>query len=242
VYLNFLCDVKINYYSISFVENKYQIYYKMEDNYRHQGLRKKLVEGLSKKGICDQRILDVINKIPRHLFMDNAFLGFAYQDKAFPIGYNQTISQPFTVAFQTQLLDIKPYEKVLEIGTGSGYQAAVLSALDVDLVTIERQKGLYQKVKSFLPELGYKCRCIYGDGYKGFPQFAPYDKIIITCGAPSIPNDLVMQLKIGGLMVAPIGEGDVQVMHLIEKISDTEQKITKHGNFSFVPMLNDKNM
>lgn len=242
MYLNFLSAVKINYYSISFVEKKYQIYSSMEDNYRHQGLRKKLVEKLSKKGISDKRVLDVLNTIPRHLFMDNAFLDFAYQDKAFPIGYNQTISQPFTVAFQTQLLNIQPYEKVLEIGTGSGYQAAVLVSLDVDLITIERQKGLYQKTKSFLPKLGYKCMCIYGDGYKGFLQFAPYDKIIITCGAPCIPNDLIKQLKVGGLMVAPIGKGDVQVMNLIEKVSDTQQKITTHGKFSFVPMLDDKNI
>jgi protein-L-isoaspartate(D-aspartate) O-methyltransferase len=182
-----------------------------------------------------------MNKIPRHLFMDNAFVNFSYQDKAFPIGAGQTISQPYTVAFQSQLLEIKPYEKILEVGTGSGYQAAVLSILDAEVFTIERQRELFLKTKNFLPTLGYNCMFVYGDGYKGMPKFAPFDKIIITCGAPFIPEDLVAQLKVGGRMVAPIGDGDVQVMHLIEKISETETRVTTHGKFSFVPMLNDKN-
>lgn len=212
----------------------------MEDTFRHKGLRKQLISNLSKKGIYDQRVLDVMNNIPRHLFMDTAFVNFAYQDKAFPIGDGQTISQPFTVAFQTQLLDVKKHERILEIGTGSGYQAAVLNSLDAEVITIERQKNLYKKVKSFLPELGYKCMFIYGDGYKGLKQFAPYDKIIITCGAPEIPANLINQLRVGGLMVAPIGTGDIQVMHLIKKISEKETDVTTHGNFSFVPMLNEK--
>jgi protein-L-isoaspartate(D-aspartate) O-methyltransferase len=213
----------------------------MEDSFRHQGLRKKLIESLSEKGIHNTLVLDAMNRIPRHLFMDNAFVNFAYQDKAFPIGSGQTISQPYTVAFQTQLLEIKPYEKILEVGTGSGYQAAVLSLLDSEVFTVERQRELFLKTKKFLPELGYNCNFVYGDGYKGLPKFAPFDKIIITCGAPFIPKDLVAQLKIGGRMVAPIGDGNVQVMHLIEKITETETRITTHGEFSFVPMLNDKN-
>ena len=213
----------------------------MVDSFRHQGLRKQLMEHLANKGISNLEVLNAMNKIPRHLFMDNAFVNFAYQDKAFPIGAGQTISQPYTVAFQSQLLQLKPYEKVLEVGTGSGYQAAVLTLLEADVYTIERQRELFLKTKKFLPSLGYNCMFVYGDGYKGMPNFAPFDKIIITCGAPFIPEDLVAQLKVGGRMVAPIGDGDVQVMHLIEKISDTETRVTTHGEFSFVPMLNDKN-
>ena len=213
----------------------------MVDSFRHQGLRKKLIENLASKGISNSNVLNAMNKIPRHLFMDNAFVNFSYQDKAFPIGAGQTISQPYTVAFQSQLLEIKPYEKVLEVGTGSGYQAAVLSLLDAEVFTIERQRELFLKTKKFLPSLGYNCMFVYGDGYKGMPNFAPFDKIIITCGAPFIPKDLVSQLKVGGRMVAPIGDGDTQVMHLIEKISETETRLTTHGEFSFVPMLNNKN-
>ena len=213
----------------------------MEDSFRHKGLRKKLVEHLASKGISSLGVLNAMNKVPRHLFIDNAFVNFSYQDKAFPIGAGQTISQPYTVAFQSQLLEIKPYEKVLEVGTGSGYQAAVLSLLDAEVFTIERQRELFLKTKKFLPSLGYNCMFVYGDGYKGMPNFAPFDKIIITCGAPFIPKDLVSQLKVGGRMVAPIGDGDTQVMHLIEKISETETRLTTHGEFSFVPMLNNKN-
>ena len=213
----------------------------MVDSFRHQGMRKQLVEELKGKGIKDQNVLDAINKIPRHQFLDTAFVNFAYQDKAFPIGSGQTISQPFTVAIQSELLGLNPYEKVLEVGTGSGYQAAVLSLLNAEVFTIERQKELFIKTKEFLPQLGYNCMFFYGDGYKGLPKLAPFDKIIITCGAPFIPDELLAQLKVGGRMVAPIGNGDVQIMHLIEKISETETKITTHGNFSFVPMLNDKN-
>ena len=212
----------------------------MKDTFRHKGLRQILVDKIRKKGISDESVLRMINEIPRHLFLDNAFVQFAYQDKPFPIGSGQTISQPYTVAFQTQLLELNPYEKVLEVGTGSGYQAAVLIGMEANVYTIERQKELFQKTKEFLPELGYNCNFYYGDGYKGLEQFAPFDKIIVTCGAPAIPEDLIKQLKVGGRMVAPIGEGDVQVMKLIEKISETETKITTHGKFSFVPMLNDK--
>ena len=213
----------------------------MKDTFRHKGLRQILVDKIRKKGISDESVLSVINQIPRHLFMDNAFEQFAYQDKPFPIGSGQTISQPYTVAFQTQLLDLNPYDKVLEIGTGSGYQAAVLIGMEANVYTIERQKELFQKTREFLPGLGYNCNFYYGDGYKGLDQFSPFDKIIVTCGAPSLPQGLISQLKIGGKMVAPIGKGDVQVMHLIEKKSQTEIKISTHGEFSFVPMLNDKN-
>ena len=212
----------------------------MKDTFRHKGLRQILVDKIRKKGITDESALRMINEIPRHLFLDNAFVQFAYQDKPFPIGSGQTISQPYTVAFQTQLLELNPYEKVLEVGTGSGYQAAVLIGMEANVYTIERQKELFQKTKEFLPELGYNCNFYYGDGYKGLEQFAPFDKIIVTCGAPTIPEDLIKQLKVGGRMVAPIGKGDVQVMNLVEKISETETKITTHGEFSFVPMLNDK--
>ena len=213
----------------------------MKDTFRHKGLRQILVDKIRKKGITDESALRMINEIPRHLFLDNAFVQFAYQDKPFPIGSGQTISQPYTVAFQTQLLELNPYEKVLEVGTGSGYQAAVLIGMEANVYTIERQKELFQKTKEFLPELGYNCNFYYGDGYKGLEQFAPFDKIIVTCGAPTIPEDLIKQLKVGGRMVAPIGKGDVQVMNLIEKISETDNKITTHGRFSFVPMVNNKN-
>ena len=212
----------------------------MKDTFRHKGLRQILVDKIRKKGISDESVLRMINEIPRHLFLDNAFVQFAYQDKPFPIGSGQTISQPYTVAFQTQLLELNPYEKVLEVGTGSGYQAAVLIGMEANVYTIERQKELFQKTKEFLPELGYNCNFYYGDGYKGLEQFAPFDKIIVTCGAPAIPEDLIQQLKIGGRMVAPIGKDNVQVMNLIEKTSETETKITTHGEFSFVTMLNDK--
>jgi len=213
----------------------------MQDTFKHQGLRKKLVETISKKGIKQQKVLAAIGKIPRHLFMDNAFISFAYQDNAFPIGAGQTISQPFTVAVQTELLDVKPYEKILEIGTGSGYQAAVLAGLEASVFTIERQRELYQKTKEFLPKIGYKCQFFYGDGYKGLPTLAPFDKIIITCGAPKIPTTLINQLKIGGKLVAPVGIGDIQEMQLLEKLSEKENKVTTHGKFSFVPMLSNKN-
>jgi protein-L-isoaspartate(D-aspartate) O-methyltransferase len=213
----------------------------MQDTFKHQGLRRKLVEIIREKGIKDEKVLNAVGKIPRHLFMDNAFVHFAYEDKAFPIGSEQTISQPYTVAFQTQLLDIRPYEKVLEIGTGSGYQAAVLVALEASVFTIERQRELFQKTKDFLPKIGYKCQFYYGDGYKGLPKFAPFDKIIVTCGASEIPIELINQLKIGGKLVAPIGSGDIQEMQLLEKVTEKENKVTTHGKFSFVPMLSNKN-
>lgn len=212
----------------------------MNDNFRHQGLRLNLVELLRNKGIANDKVLMAISKIPRHLFLDKAFLDFAYQDKAFPIAAGQTISHPYTVAYQTELLEVKPHEKVLEVGTGSGYQTALLLELKAQVFTIERQKELYQKTKSFLPKLGYHCMFFYGDGYKGLTNFAPFDKIIVTAGAPFVPEDLVKQLKVGGRMVIPVGDSDKQKMILITKKSedDIEQKLL--GDFSFVPLLPKK--
>ena len=199
------------------------------------------MQTLVQKGIKDKHVLDAILKIPRHLFLDNAFVEFAYQDKAFPIGSGQTISQPYTVAFQTELLAIKKTDKVLEIGTGSGYQAAVLFEMGVKLFSIERQRKLFQKAKIVLPGLGYRPKLFYGDGFKGLPSFAPFDKIIITAGAPEAPKDLFDQLKPGGIMVIPIDSGDQQVMYRFIKSEDGAE-ITKeeHGMFQFVPMLKDK--
>ncbi|MBC8464493.1 MAG: protein-L-isoaspartate(D-aspartate) O-methyltransferase [Bacteroidetes bacterium] len=212
----------------------------MVDNFRHKGLRQQLVQEVYDKGIRDKKVLEAIAEIPRHLFMDKAFLEFAYQDKAFPIGCGQTISQPYTVAFQTELLQLKPHEKVLEVGTGSGYQAAVLIKLKAQVFTIERQKDLYAKTKDFLPKIGYPAMFVYGDGYKGLSKMAPFDKIIVTCGAPYIPQDLLSQLKVGGRLVIPVGEGEVQQMTLIVRTSEKDFEKTVFGDFSFVPMLPKK--
>ncbi len=211
----------------------------MLDTYKHKGLRKQLVGVVREKGIKDENILAAIEKIPRHFFLDSSFTEFAYQDKAFPIGNGQTISQPYTVAFQSELLKIKKNEKVLEVGTGSGYQACVLLELGAKVFTIERQKDLYQRTKTFLPTIGYRPRMFYGDGYAGLPAYAPFDKIIVTAGAPFIPEALILQLKPGGIMVVPVGE-DVQTMISLEKISDSEIIQKEHGNFRFVPLLEDK--
>ncbi len=211
----------------------------MQDTLKHKGMRKKLIEVLRVKGIDNQKVLDVINEIPRHLFFfDTAFLHLAYEDKAFPIGSGQTISQPFTVAFQTSLLDPKKREKVLEIGTGSGYQTAVLSKLGMKVFTIERQHALHLKSRDLLEEMRIPARCFYGDGYAGKSAFAPFDKILVTCGAPKIPDALKQQLKVGGRMVIPVGEvNSVQHMLTIDKVSETEYVTEEHGDFQFVPML-----
>ena len=217
-----------------------------EDEYLFQGKRKRLVEILKTKGIKNATVLKAIEKIPRHLFFDTttarpALLDHAYSDKALPIGAGQTISQPYTVAFQTEQLEIKPGEKVLEIGTGCGYQTAVLLEVGAKVYSIERQKTLFDKTKLFLPYIGYTgAKLIYGDGYKGMPQFAPYDKIIVTAGAPYIPNDLLLQLKIGGLMLIPLGEGQTQEMVWLKKISETNFDKKILGNFKFVPLLQNK--
>lgn len=209
----------------------------MTDSYRHKGLRKKLVETIREKGIKDQRILDAVGEVPRHLFMDSGFVEFAYRDQAFPIGSGQTISQPYTVAFQTELLQVEKHDKVLEVGTGSGYQCAILLELGAKVYTIERQRELYLKSRALLNKLGYKPYFFYGDGYLGQPRFAPFDKILITAGAPEIPQDLLKQLKVGGRMVVPVGGGGGQVMMAVDRISEDEFKESQHGYFAFVPMI-----
>ena len=213
----------------------------MVDNYQHKGMRKKLVEEIRSKGITDMKILNAINKIPRHLFLDSAFTEYAYEDKPFPIGSGQTISQPYTVAFQTELLQVKKGAKILEIGTGSGYQACVLAELGAKVYSIERQKKLYQRTKEMLPKLGYRnVKLFYGDGYKGVPAFAPYDGILITAAAPEIPGKLVDQLKPGGVFVLPVGEGEVQTMIRLTKQEDGTLREEHFGAFRFVPLLKNK--
>jgi protein-L-isoaspartate(D-aspartate) O-methyltransferase len=213
----------------------------LKDSIKHQGRRRQLVNQLISKGIKDERVLEVINSIPRHLFLDSGFEDFAYQDKAFPIGADQTISQPYTVAYQTELLQLKPSDKILEIGTGSGYQTAVLCRLKVEIYSIERQFELFKKTKRLLDKLGYKPKHLsFGDGYKGLLEEAPFDGIIVTAGAPDLPKKLLSQLKIGGRMVIPIGR-EVQKMTLFIRKGPKEFEKHEFGDFKFVPMLEDKN-
>ncbi len=213
----------------------------MKDTFKHKGLRQNLVQVLIEKGIKDQAVLAAIGKIPRHLFMDSGFLDHAYQDKAFPIGADQTISQPYTVAFQSELLQLKPGDKVLEIGTGSGYQTAVLLELGAKVFSVERQKKLFKKTSKFLPKLGYRAKkLIFGDGYKGLPEEAPFKSIIVTAGAPFVPNPLLAQLEIGGRLVIPVGD-DVQIMTLFIRKGPKEFEKYELGEFRFVPLLEDKN-
>ena len=213
----------------------------MKDTFKHQGMRQKLVEILINKGIKDKGVLKAIGKIPRHLFMDSGFIDHAYQDKAFPIAADQTISQPYTVAFQSELLQIEPGHKVLEIGTGSGYQTAVLLELGSRVYSIERQQELFKKTSKFLPKLGYRAKSlIFGDGYKGLPVEAPFQSIIVTAGAPYVPNPLLSQLAIGGRLVIPVGD-DVQVMTLFIRKGPKDFEKHEFGDFRFVPMLEDKN-
>ena len=217
-----------------------------EDEYLFRGKRKRLAEQLREKGINDQRVLKAIETVPRHLFFDAstsrpALLDHAYSDKALPIGAGQTISQPYTVAFQTMHLHVSPGEKVLEIGTGCGYQTAVLMEMGAKVFSIERQKILFEKTKLLLPYAGYHgARLVYGDGYKGLPRFAPFDKVIVTAGAPYIPNDLLIQLKTGGEIIIPLGEGDVQQMVWMKKTGQTSFDRKELGNFKFVPLLQNK--
>ena len=212
-----------------------------EDSYKQKGLRKQLVDSIRQKGITDENVLAAINNIPRHYFLDTAFESIAYDDRAFPIGEDQTISQPYTVAYQSQLLEVKPFEKILEIGTGSAYQACVLGELKANVFTIERQKKLFDLVKQFPFKSRYPTiRFFYGDGYEGLPTFAPFDKVLVTAAAPQIPEKLLKQMKIGGMMVIPVGAQEVQRMLRITKKGEDEYEQETFDNFSFVPMLAGK--
>lgn len=213
----------------------------MKDTFKHKGLRQQLVKVLETKGITNINVLRAIGKIPRHLFMDSSFLDHAYQDKAFPIAADQTISQPYTVAFQTELMQVKKGDKVLEIGTGSGYQTAVLCELGVKVYSIERQLELFKKTSLFLPKLGYRAKkIVFGDGYKGMEEEAPFKSIIVTAGAPFVPKPLLAQLEIGGRLVIPVGD-TVQTMTLFVRKGLKEFEKTEFGEFRFVPLLEDKN-
>jgi len=214
---------------------------KYEDTYRHKGLRKKLVDSLRVKGISDEKVLEAMNHIPRHFFLDSALDETAYEDRAFPIAEGQTISQPYTVAYQTQLLQVKPNEKILEIGTGSIYQASVLAEMGAKVFTIERQKKLFDRSKDFFLKTKYpNIKFFYGDGYEGLPTYAPFDKVIITAAAPFIPPKLVEQLKTGGKMVIPLNEGEHQRMLRLTKLEDGSYSEEAFDHFSFVPMLSGK--
>ena len=209
----------------------------MTDSFEAKGKRKKLVDELRKKGITDEEVLRAINAVPRHLFMDPAFLNHAYTDKAFPITSGQTISQPYTVAVQTSLLQVKKRDKVLEVGTGSGYQAAVLAEMGIKVYTIERFRELYLKAQRTLTSIGYTADFFYGDGYEGKIQYGPFDGILITAAAPEIPDALLQQLKVGGRLVVPVGKTDFQVMTVVTRSAEDSFEHTTHGNFVFVPML-----
>lgn len=211
----------------------------LEDNYKQRGLRNKLVKKLREKGIKDEGVLAAIGKVPRHVFFDDALLSHAYEDKAFPIGEGQTISQPYTVAFQSEQLHVKPGEKVLEIGTGSGYQACILLELGAKLYTIEYNRKLYERTKDFLPAMGYKPFFFYGDGSKGIPAKAPFDKIIVTAGAPVVPDALTDQLAEGGILIIPVGDRETQTMTLIQK-KDGKLSTKKLASFAFVPLLGEQ--
>lgn len=213
----------------------------MKDSTKHQGLRNQLVEQLAQKGITDKLVLKAIGAIPRHLFLNSSFEQYAYQDKAFPIAAGQTISHPYTVAFQSQLLNLQPNQKILEIGTGSGYQTAVLCHMGATVYTIERQNELFKKTNLFLPKIGVRPKkVIFGDGYKGLPEYAPYDAILVTAGAPFIPEPLMAQLKIGGKLIIPLGDKEQIMTQLVRKNQSQFEK-TEFGNFRFVPLLEDKN-
>ena len=212
----------------------------IEDNFRHQGLRKQLVNTIREKGIDNEKVLASIGSIPRHAFMDKAFLEYAYQDKAFPIAADQTISQPYTVAFQTQLLDVQSGMKVLEIGTGSGYQTAVLCNLGCKVFSVERHRILHKRAQKILKDLGFSPNLFFGDGFKGLPTFSPFDRILVTCGAHEVPEALLDQLKLGGKLVVPVGPRSEQIMTLLLKNDLNNYTRSTHGVFRFVPMLRDK--
>ena len=211
------------------------------DSFRHKGLRKKLIDSIRSKGIMNDGVLEAMGRVPRHLFMDSSFVNFSYTDKAFPIAAGQTISQPYTVAFQSELLDVKKHLKVLEVGTGSGYQTAVLLELGARVYTIERQRQLFLYAQKTLGPLNYKPIFFYGDGYDGLPAYQPFDRILITAAAPEIPESLLNQLAVGGILVVP--EGDSTGQKMIRVIRETEDHFqrSEHGHFSFVPLLRGKN-
>ena len=211
------------------------------ESIHHIGQRQRLVDEIARKGIINSSVLDAIGKVPRHRFMESGFEQFAYKDQAFPIGAGQTISQPYTVAFQSQCLQVKPLQKVLEIGTGSGYQAAVLLEMGLQVFTIERQRDLYVRTSQLLPQLGYYPRFFYGDGYKGLPTYGPFDGIVVTAGAPYVPEPLKEQMVIGARMVIPVGSGDEQKMMVITRKSETKFEVEENGFFRFVPLLKGTN-
>ncbi|MHA7128558.1 protein-L-isoaspartate(D-aspartate) O-methyltransferase [Algoriphagus namhaensis] len=210
---------------------------KLEDTYLHKGKRKALVKLLREKGIKSERVLDAIYQLPRHFFFDSALISHAYEDKAFPIGEGQTISQPYTVAFQTELLDVHEGHRVLEIGTGSGYQGTILRILGAEVFTIEYQKKLYEGTQRFLKRLGVDLHLFHGDGSQGLPNYAPYDRILVTAGAPVVPNELIRQLKLGGILVIPVGDRESQKMLKLTKKSNTQVIKEEFDNFAFVPLL-----
>jgi protein-L-isoaspartate(D-aspartate) O-methyltransferase len=212
----------------------------MEDSYKHKGLRNKLLNTVKGKGIRDEKVLEAIRAVPRHFFFDDAFLEHAYQDKAFPIGEGQTISQPYTVAFQSEQLEVEKGHKVLEIGTGSGYQACILLEMGAEVYTIEYNKVLFERTKEFLPQMGYRPKFFHGDGSKGLPRHAPYDRILVTAGAPSVPEELISQLKIGGILIIPVGDRDTQKMLKIKKVSESEVEEKPLNFFSFVPLKGEQ--
>lgn len=219
----------------------HQAKFVLKDTAKHQGLRNQLASVLEQKGITDKNVLEAIKKVPRHLFLNSSFEDYAYQDKAFPIGAGQTISQPYTVAFQSQLLEVKKDCKVLEIGTGSGYQTAILCAMGAKVYSVERQNELFKTTSLLLPKLGIRPKHLsFGDGYKGLPNYAPFDSIIVTAGAPLVPKPLMAQLKVGGRLVIPVGE-DPQIMTLFIRKNETQFEKHEFGEFRFVPLLEDKN-
>ena len=222
-----------------FLQNKLEP--KLKNTSKHEGLRNQLAKLLEDKGITDKKVLEAIKIIPRHLFLDSSFEDFAYQDKAFPIAAGQTISQPYTVAYQTQLLQVKKDDKILEIGTGSGYQTAVLCLLGAKVYSVERQNELFKITSALLPKLGIRPKHLsFGDGYKGLPNHAPFDSIIVTAGAPIIPKPLMAQLKIGGKLLIPLGENE-QIMTMLIRKNETQFEKHEFGDFKFVPLLENKN-
>lgn len=217
----------------------------MQDTFKHKGLRQQMVDTLRANGISDEAVLKAMNEVPRHFFLDSALDSHAYEDRALKIGCEQTISHPSTVAMQSQLLALQPGMKVLEIGTGSGYQTAVLCRLGAKVFTVERQKGLFDKTRTLLRDLRYNARCFLGDGYQGLAEvnYGPYDRIIVTCGAPEVPEALMAQLKVGGIMVIPLGDGEQEMLRITKEGESREEwKVEKFGTYSFVPMLNGKQM